>query len=158
MPAIRFDCREWMGEAKKFPYHLFQYYPRRHFGSYRIIVKSASDTETSQWIATLPGARWDKRLNSWHVPDNKTFRALFHLRHEYITPGILKCVHATNRQALEDYVQFLELKAYSHHTIRTYLNEFVQLLTVLKSVKVEALDAGRLKSYFLYCLKELNLS
>ncbi|RYY10704.1 MAG: integrase [Chitinophagaceae bacterium] len=123
-----------------------------------MIINSVNPKDAVKYIAKLPGAAWDDRLNAWHVADNKTFRALFHLKHEYITPAILKEVNRINHPALEEYVQFLELKAYSHYTIRTYLNEFVQLLAVLKSVKVQSLDAGRLKSYFLYCLKELNLS
>jgi integrase/recombinase XerD len=71
---------------------------------------------------------------------------------------MLKSVHEVNRQTLVDYCEFLELRAYSHYTIRTYLNEFVQLLSVLKSVPVDSLDTKRLKSYFLYCINDLNLS
>jgi integrase/recombinase XerD len=147
-----------MSAASKFPYQLFQFYPRRHYGSYRIIVRSENAIDVDKHVSKLAGARWDHKLNAWHVADNKTYRRLFHLKHEYVTPGMLKSVHEVNRQTLVDYCEFLELRAYSHYTIRTYLNEFVQLLSVLKSVPVDSLDTKRLKSYFLYCINDLNLS
>ncbi|RYY19017.1 MAG: integrase [Chitinophagaceae bacterium] len=147
-----------MRAANKFPHNLFQYYPRRHYGSYRIIVRSENSAEVEEYVSKLAGARWDHKLNAWHVPDNKTYRKLFNIKHEYVTPGMLKCVHEVNRQTLKDFCDFLQLKAFSHYTIRTYLNEFVQLLSILKSVPVDTLDTSRLKSYFLYCMNELNLS
>src|SRR5687767_7126765 len=104
-----------MAQRDQFPYQLFQYYTRRHYGRYRIIINSANPKDAVKYIAALPGAAWDDRLNAWHVADNKTFRALFHLKHEYITPAILKLVNKINHPALEEYVQFLELKAYSHY-------------------------------------------
>src|SRR5574338_1291344 len=44
-----------------------------------------------------------------------------------------------NREALDQFVQQLKLKAYSASTIRTYRNEFVQLLQLLKHKPVTAL-------------------
>jgi site-specific recombinase XerD len=38
------------------------------------------------------------------------------------------------------------------------MNEFVQLLKLLKTVPVDSLDASRIKTYFLYCIQELGLS
>lgn len=43
-------------------------------------------------------------------------------------------------------------------TIRTYRNEFAQLLYLLKSVPVTTLDSEKLRSYFLYCTNTLKLS
>ena len=147
-----------MYDANIFPYQLFSYEPRRLHGSYRIIIKPVNQKVSDKPLSELPGARWDRRLGAWNVADNRTFRQLFRLKHEYITPAITKSIHEINRPALKDFVDFLELRAYSHYTIRTYVNEFVQLLTILRSVSVDSLDTARLKSYFLYCLQTLKLS
>ncbi|HTE24770.1 tyrosine-type recombinase/integrase [Flavitalea sp.] len=147
-----------MYDVNSFPYQFFSYQPRRLHGGYRIIIKPNNPKVSEKYLSELPGARWDKRMAAWHVADNRTFRQLFRLKQEYITLGITKSVHEINRPALKDFVDFLELRVYSHHTIRTYVNEFVQLLTILKSVSVDRLDAVRLKSYFLYCLQTLKLS
>ena len=52
----------------------------------------------------------------------------------------------------------VQWKAYSSNTINTYRNEFAQLLYILKDKNVVELDADRLRSYFLYCIKTLKLS
>jgi hypothetical protein len=49
-------------------------------------------------------------------------------------------VHPVNEAALQVFVETLQLKAYSKNTIRTYRNEFIQLLGLLKSVPVESLS------------------
>jgi integrase/recombinase XerD len=147
-----------MANENVFQHQNFNYFPRRHQGSYRILVKPINDQVSEKDLSCLTGARWDNKLGAWHVADNKTYRQMFRLRHEYITPGIAKTIHDINRPALKDFVDYLELRAYSHHTIRTYVNEFSQLLSTLKSVSVDTLDTARFKSYFLYCLQTLNLS
>ena len=52
----------------------------------------------------------------------------------------------------------LKLKSYSPNTIRTYTNEFVQLLKILNKHPVDELSTEKLKSYFLYCIDKLKLS
>lgn len=51
----------------------------------------------------------------------------------------------------------LKLKAYSPSTIKTYLGEMSQLLTLLKEIPADQLTAAHLKRYLLYCLEKLNL-
>jgi integrase/recombinase XerD len=63
-----------------------------------------------------------------------------------------------NLQALEKFVQHLQLKAYSQSTISTYRSEFMQLLQVLNNKPVEELSKEKLRDYFLYCTNQLNLS
>lgn len=52
----------------------------------------------------------------------------------------------------------LILKGFSVNTIRTYSVEFAQLLYIIKDFPVQNLSPEKLKSYFLYCVKELQLS
>jgi len=147
-----------MSDLRDFPFNLFTCLPLRHSGNCRIVVECLTPEDGLKYVSPLVGAKWDGMLKRWHVPDNKTYRRLFRLKHEYLTPGILGTVHVVNQRSLKNFVEFLELSAYSHHTIRTYVNEFVQLLSILKEISVDMLDSKRLKSYFLYCLRTLNLS
>jgi integrase/recombinase XerD len=63
-----------------------------------------------------------------------------------------------NLEALEKFVQLLKLKAYSESTIRTYRNEFIQLLQLLKKKPVNELTPEELKRYLVYCYEKLHLT
>lgn len=64
---------------------------------------------------------------------------------------------AENLEALNRFVEQLKLKAYSASTIRTYRNEFMQLLQVIKNKPVYDLTAEELRRYFVYCHEKLAL-
>lgn len=70
----------------------------------------------------------------------------------------MKPLSAENGAALVRLVETLQLKGYSANTIRTYRNEFMQLLSLLGSIKVYDLSTERLRRYMLYCTNELKLS
>ena len=63
-----------------------------------------------------------------------------------------------NLEALEKFVQLLKLKAYSPSTIKTYKNEFAQLLQLLKTKPVNKLTTDELRRYFVYCYEKLQLT
>ena len=63
-----------------------------------------------------------------------------------------------NLTALEQYVQQLKLKAYSPSTIRTYRNEFVQLLQLLKNKPVNNLTAEDIKRYMVFAMDKQGIS
>ena len=58
-----------------------------------------------------------------------------------------------NLEALEQFVQRLQLKAYSPSTINTYRNEFIQLLKVIKQKPVYDLTPDDLKRYMVYAME-----
>jgi integrase/recombinase XerD len=62
-----------------------------------------------------------------------------------------------NLIALERFTDQLKLKAYSTSTIRTYRNEFVQLLQVLKMKHVNDLTSDDLKGYMVYAMESKAL-
>ncbi|MET3047660.1 integrase, partial [Flavobacterium covae] len=66
-------------------------------------------------------------------------------------------ISENNRLAVIQYSNQLDLMAYSPHTKRTYLQEFMQLLSLLGNVSVNSLTPDRLKDYFLYCLQKNEL-
>jgi len=65
----------------------------------------------------------------------------------------LSYISENNKQELKKYLQHLQLKAYSPSTIRTYRNEFAQLLQVLKNIEVQNLEPQHIQRYLLYCMK-----
>lgn len=63
-----------------------------------------------------------------------------------------------NQEALDKFVQHLKLKAYSSSTIRTYRNEFIQLLYMLKHKPVGELIPDDLKRYMVYAMEKQGIS
>lgn len=104
------------------------------------------------------GARWSKTKKAWYVPDTDLLRKQFGLALTDTRKGPLRKVHPVNRPALEKFVTTLQLKAYSPNTLKTYGNEFTQLLYTLNDNDVNTLNAEKLRSYFLYCTTILKLS
>ena len=67
-------------------------------------------------------------------------------------------IHFTNAQIMPIFTQHLQLKGYSKSTIKTYTNEMVQFLSILKGVSANELSAQRIKDYLQYCHQTLKLS
>ncbi|HWJ92451.1 MAG TPA: tyrosine-type recombinase/integrase [Flavisolibacter sp.] len=65
---------------------------------------------------------------------------------------------AVNLGELQKFVVQLKLKAYSLSTIRTYRNEFLQLLQLLKEKPVSGLTAEQLKRYMVFCMEKQGIS
>jgi len=59
-----------------------------------------------------------------------------------------------NLVALEQFIEQLKLKSYSPSTIRTYRNEFMQLLQLLKTKAVNELMPGDLRRYMVYAMEK----
>lgn len=63
-----------------------------------------------------------------------------------------------NLKALNCFVQQLQLKAYSPSTIRTYRNEFLQLLQLLKQKPANELTPDNLRRYMVYAMEKQGIS
>jgi len=66
-------------------------------------------------------------------------------------PAVL--VSDANKQQLQKFLQQLQLKAYSPSTIRTYRNEFMQLLQMLGNIPAQNLQPEHLRRYLAWCLQ-----
>ncbi|HVM88561.1 MAG TPA: site-specific integrase [Puia sp.] len=62
-----------------------------------------------------------------------------------------------NLAALKELVEELKLKAYSTSTIRTYRNEFMQLLQLLKNKPVYELEPGDIRRYMIYAMEKEHI-
>lgn len=105
----------------------------------------------------FPSARWSKTFHSWYIRDTPQHRNLLQLPEKKPYPTKDTTLSPDNQQALERFIQHLELKAYSTNTIKIYVQEFKSLLVLLKNVPVNSLTPERLKDYFLFVLKTHKL-
>ncbi len=130
-----------------------------HTGKEVIFIHFEKNDELNQRIKKLTGVKWSSSKKAWYVIDNNYYRTLFKIgTKRKVGKEILSHIDEINQPALAKMIETLELKAYSKNTINTYRNEFAQLLYVLKNKDVNELNPERLRSYFLYCVKELKLS
>lgn len=129
-----------------------------HDGKNVIFIRFEYSKELNERVRKLVGVRWSNSKKSWYVLDNEHNRTLFRIEQKPVGYGAIEKIHAVNETAYQRLLEHLQLKAYSPNTIRTYRNEFVQLLILLKENAVEDLTPDRLRSYFLYCINELKLS
>jgi integrase/recombinase XerD len=128
-------------------------------GSDVIFLRFPYNIELNEQVKKLVGVQWSVSEKAWYVFDSVFYREKFDLpAKNLIGAEILLKIHPVNQPALQMYIETLQLKAYSPSTIRTYRNEFAQLLYFLNSANVEDLDFERLWGYFLYCTNTLNLS
>jgi integrase/recombinase XerD len=119
-----------------------------------IFIRFEFDLELNKQVKKITGIKWSRTKKVWFVADN------LHNRRKFGLPPktALTNFHAINQPAFIKFTETLHLKAYSENTIRTYQNEFAQLLQIIKAKNVDDLDAEKLRSYFLYCIKTLKLS
>lgn len=145
-----------------------------HKGQSRIKVSFEKNEAWNQRMKKVPGSRWSKTLKSWHIPDTVENREKCRLQQSKVIcakipeekintavpPGDpvsktdLLYISNKNKQQLQAYLQKLTLKAYSPSTIRTYHNEFAQLLKLLGNTDVQSLQPDQLQRYLLYCINK----
>jgi site-specific recombinase XerD len=116
--------------------------------------------EKNAWVKSLVGVKWSKTKKAWYVLDTPAYRQKFGLEENKDTKSLnaYHKIHPNNQPAFERLVDTLRLKAYSENTIKTYRNEFAQLLFLLKAKNVDELSSSQLRGYFLYCINTLKLS
>jgi integrase/recombinase XerD len=129
-----------------------------HDGKGVIFIRFEYNKKYNEEIRKMAGARWSRSQKAWYVADNAHNRRLFGFAPPLAGKEVMAHIHPVNQPAFQTFIETLQLKAYSESTIRTYRNEFAQLLYVLKENRVDDLNADRLRSYFLYCINTLKLS
>lgn len=102
-------------------------------------------------------ARWSSSKKMWHLPDLPAVRKQFNLPQENIISKKINKINPVNQEALQAFIQQLELKAYSENTVRLYVAEFMHLLQLINNYSVKNLTPKKLKDYFLYCVNNLNM-
>ncbi|MCL2289600.1 MAG: site-specific integrase [Bacteroidetes bacterium] len=106
----------------------------------------------------FPSLKWSATKKCWYLPDRNAVRKEVGITKIEAGKSVLWQIHPINQPALKRMRETLQLKAYSQNTIKTYCNEFAQLLYLLKDISVDKLSSERLRSYFLFCVTKLKLS
>jgi len=131
----------------------------------------------------MPGIKWSRQNGCWYIPLNpqsyRQVKAVFagrvNINHSALSRFLTKRretpvplvlaeknheagLCAGNLEALRSFTETLKLKAYSASTIKTYRNEFMQLLQLLKNKPVNELTAGGLKRYMVFAMEKLGIS
>ncbi len=123
-----------------------------------IFIKFAFNKEIVAETRKLVGARWSASRSCWYVPDVLEYRMRFGFAPKTIGKLAFSKIGVINNFEFQRYIETLQLKGYSPNTIRTYTNEFAQLLYVLKEKSVIECDNELIRRYFLYCINDLKLS
>lgn len=132
--------------------------PCMHYHKAIILIRFPYDAALNERIKKLEGVKWSNSKKAWYVIDNQYYRNKFGLGPKSLIEDSLEKISEANRAALVRFVETLTLKGYSPNTIRTYKNEFVLFLGILKNNAVDSLDAAKIRSYLLYCIQTLKLS
>ncbi len=157
---------------------------QEHRGTERIFAHYPYHAPVNQILKEIPGAKYSNTNKSWHMPAVKEIVQILaekikdvaeldvkELRQQLIAkkqlPAIVKShtdkpdislLCPANIEALDRYIQTLVLKAYSNSTIKTYRNEFFQLLKEIKSKPVYDLTTDHIRRYIFYCLDHYKIS
>ena len=108
--------------------------------------------------SSYPQATWSRSKSAWFLPDPSLYRKRLNIALPEIGDQLLTKLYENNKQEFLKFRNALQQKAFSTNTIKLYLNEFAQLLILLKNHPVQNLTSDRLNSYFLYCIKTLKHS
>lgn len=140
--------------AKEFSYE---------FGMHRnrevIWIKFQKDWNLIRKVKTLSNVKWSSTQKSWYVPDQAYFRKYFNLIEKFpLGQKLRSSIHFINQESIIKLHEELKLKAYSPNTQKVYLQEFAQLLSILKNHPVDELTPERIRSYFLYLIQMQNIS
>jgi site-specific recombinase XerD len=92
------------------------------------------------------------------TPEKKTVTAKPVWISKQVTVYKTQKIKDINAHVLPAMEQHLKLKAYSPSTIKTYLGEMVQLLSLLNTIPADDLKPEHLKRYLLHCYEKLKLT
>lgn len=143
---------------QKFQVNKFNFQVGEHRNKSIIWIHFPYDVHLIKHLKMHTKPKWSRSNKKWYVTDNSHYRKLFQLQPKYFSLKSVRKISSENKKALQQFIDQLHLKGYSKNTIKTYTNEFLQLLKTLKNTPVNNLDAEKIRSYFLYCIKSLQKS
>ena len=148
-----------------------------HRGKPWVLVCFDRDAEWNKRMKAAEGSRWSSTYKGWLMPDSPDNRKKCKISTAASAPlaqSIKELPKKTaqnqivlnaeqklskeNLAALEKFIELLKLKAYSESTIRTYRNEFLQLLQLLKKKPACELTTDDLKRYMVYAMEKEGIA
>ena len=141
-----------------FDSQLFSFSTGKHKEKKVIWISFPKDRVLINLLKENTKAKWSASQKKWYVSDTEFYRNLFGIELNIVGKATLTKISNINLEAFQKFQDMLIMKGFSTNTIRTYSVEFAQLLYIIKDFPVQNLSPEKLKSYFLYCVKELQLS
>jgi hypothetical protein len=83
--------------------------------------------------SSYPQATWSRSKSAWFLPDTSLYRKRLNIALPEIGDQLLTKLYENNKQEFLKFRNALQQKAFSTNTIKLYLNEFAQLLILLKN-------------------------
>jgi integrase/recombinase XerD len=158
---------------------------KEHRGEERIFAEFPFNKRINDTVRQITGVKWSKTHKGWHLPAEK--KSVLALQEKInsiasLDTSVLKkqleekknsalaalppstqkiMLHqlsADNQLALDIFIRTLQLKAYSNSTIKTYRNEFMQLLQLLKKKPVNTLTTEDIKRYMVFAMQHQGIN
>jgi integrase/recombinase XerD len=123
-----------------------------------IFMRFGYDSELIAQVKKIAGTRWSQSQKAWYISDTPRNRIKLGLDLRTTTKAMLNNIGEANHDTFLRFIETIQLKFYSPSTLKTYKNEFAQLLYILKNHPADSLSPTRLRAYFLYCIETLKLS
>ncbi len=158
--------------------------PVVHQNKQRILLRFNNVPTLNKLVRTITDVKWSNTHKAWHIPRHKDVYneaikklqplALLQLpknnkNTEKNTPidiakntiaasPVINNISAHNLIELNKMILKLQGKAYSPSTIKTYKNEFTQLLKIIGNYRVEQLTTQDIQRYIVHAMKTENIS
>lgn len=158
-----------------------------HRGQDCVAIRSLPSSRINRIIRQLDGVKWSRTNRCWYIPRPLFDEAKFSQELQSASIGMEKLAEAAesvavnqqkrthrsvqpdrqtsvisidpvNLSVIRRVTEHLQLKSYSASTIRTYVNELKQFLSLLGSRPAESLTTDQLKRYLVYCSEVLGLT
>jgi site-specific recombinase XerD len=130
-------------------------------GTSQIAIRFAFNQDWINRMRKVPGSKWSTTLKCWLIPDTlenreKCCLSVIATRKAADQRNIPthSNISDNNRKELQKLLEQLVLRSYSPSTIRTYKNEFVQLLVMLGNTPVQKLQPQNLQRYLVQCTQQ----
>jgi len=142
-----------------------------------ILICFEQDAAWNKRMKQVPGSKWSRTHKGWLIPNTPANRKKCKvsisetlsinaaskeqpqkINDSPIAISAEQKLSKENLTAMQKFTEQLKLKAYSPSTIRTYQNEFMQLLKLLKKKPASGLMPDDLKRYMVYAMEKEGIN
>ncbi|MCD6441465.1 MAG: site-specific integrase [Candidatus Marinimicrobia bacterium] len=156
-----------------------------HNGKKRVLLIFDFEPRLIGKIKELPGRRWSKTLNCWHIPYQKDYLAYLNETFNKEV-NFLPCKSTSNEYLLnhdenaevqfeswqerkniskkisieipKEFEETLRLKRYSENTIKSYKSHFSRFLAYYSGYDLEQITDEQIRAYLLYLVTKKSVS
>lgn len=127
----------------------FEYFIDHYKNNDVIFIRFEKEKLKMEAVKKLTGRKWSQSRRMWYVLDKKEYRTLFGLNPQSIYQKDDESLIPERREIFNAYIQQLELRAYSQHTIKNYTMEFRNfLLEIPSTISIADMKQDKIDAYF----------